>query len=590
MVKPSKAGRSGTRAISYTRQSMFREESISLEMQDKANRTYAAQRGYTVVKTVQDPGVSGLQFAKRPGIREAIELVEAGEADVIIVWRWSRLSRRLPHVNVIMDRVEKAGGRVESATEPIDATTAGGRFSRTMMLAFAEFESDQKSEVWLDVQRRRVSRGLPPGGRAPFGYTRPVDSKGKPIRDAPPQKHPEHAPIVREMYEMYLRGHGPRTIADWLNHEKKVTPIPKKRNGESRPTPRKFTAGTVARILDSGFAAGYLVVHDPECPVPRRMGDNHTRTCERRVHPLNPDREPIRGAHEPIITEETWQAYKRARESRRRQHPKVRQPKWYFGGGLAVCGHCGSNVHVSSYTNPGAQVRCTNNAHRGYGACPGVWVNRRWMEWAVFLWLNTRVEEWVSRAEEMRGTSAERDRLVRALEEARADEAKIQRGLRSLQSLVASGDLSDEDYRARRREAEEKLKVTAERIEDAQARLDALNPDGDVYERLHSLLGAEMPAWTGPGEPPPDWNGEAVFTRGLSTEEWAQLLRKIIRRVRVWTDRIEVEPLRGESKVISRRVPKPEKPDRKPNRRGRRDAARDPRTGRFTLEHRPVMS
>src|SRR5690606_8325792 len=218
------------------------------------------------------------------------------------------------------------------------------------------------------------------------------------------------------------------------------------------------------------------------------------------------------------------------------------------------------------------------------------WVNRRWMEWAVFLWLSTRVEEWVSRAEEMRGTSAERDRLVHALEEARADEAKIQRGLRSLQSLVASGDMSDEAYRGRRREAEEKLKVTAERIEDAQARLDALNPDGDVYERLHSLLGAEMPAWTGPGEPPPDWNGEAVFTRGLSTEEWAQLLRKIIRRVRVWTDRIEVEPLRGESKVISRRVPKPEKPDRKPNRRGRRDAARDPRTGRFTLEHRPVMS
>src|SRR5690606_5059019 len=131
------------------------------------------------------------------------------------------------------------------------------------------------------------------------------------------------------------------------------------------------------------------------------------------------------------------------------------------------------------------------------------WVNRRWMEWAVFLWLSTRVEEWVSRAEEMRGTSAERDRLVHALEEARADEAKIQRGLRSLQSLVASGDLSDEDYRARRREAEEKLKVIAERIEDAQARLDALNPDGDGYERLHSLLGAEMPAGTGPGEPPP---------------------------------------------------------------------------------------
>lgn len=585
MAKPSKVGRSGTRAISYTRQSMFREESISLEMQDKANREHADRNRYVVLETVEDPGVSGLQFAKRPGIKKAIEMIEAGEADVILVWRWARLSRRRTDQAVILDRVESAGGRVESATEPVDATTAGGRFSREVLLAAASYESDMKSEQWLEAQARRVSRGLPSGGRAPFGYRHVVNAKGKSVRDVPPEPHPEHAPIVREMYAMYLRGHGIGTIARWLNEDLKVTPTPKKRKGDSEPTPHAFTTGTVMRLLDSGYAAGYLTMHDPECPAPRRPNDNHTRTCDRRIRPLEPPegREPIRGQHKAIITEETWQEYRRVRLSRRQVHPRTRQPHWYLGGNLTACGLCGSTLHISSYTDPLAQVRCSNNARRR--TCTGVWVNRRWFEWAVQLWLSGRIEEWANRVEELRGTDQERDRLSRELDAARADEAKIQRGLRSLQSLVASGDLSDDDYRSRRREAEAKLAAVAERIDETRARIDALNPDGDAYERLSRLLGYEMPVWTGPDDPPDDFRTlEESFKDELTPEEWNLLLRRIIRRITVHPDGITIEPLRGQARRISRNAPKPEKPERKPTKRGRRNAARDSRTGRFARE------
>jgi len=78
-----------------------------------------------------------LHLAKRPGIRRAIELVERREADVVIVLWWSRLSREGRQQAAVLDRIEQVGGRVKSATEPVDASTAGGRFSREALLAVA---------------------------------------------------------------------------------------------------------------------------------------------------------------------------------------------------------------------------------------------------------------------------------------------------------------------------------------------------------------------------------------------------------------------------------------------------------------------
>ncbi len=92
-----------------------------------------------------------MHLAKRPGIRRAIELVERREADVVIVLWWSRLSREGRQQAAVLDRIEQVGGRVKSATEPVDASTAGGRFSR--------------EALWQWPARRELGRhprGAPP--------------------------------------------------------------------------------------------------------------------------------------------------------------------------------------------------------------------------------------------------------------------------------------------------------------------------------------------------------------------------------------------------------------------------------------------
>jgi site-specific DNA recombinase len=498
------------RAVVYTRQSTLREESISLELQERACRDYAASRGYDVVEVISDPGVSGLQFSKRPGIRRAIETVEAGNADTLLVWRWSRLSRRRTHQAVIIDRIEHVGGRVESATEPVDATTAGGRFSREVLLAAAAFESDTKSEQWKDAQARRVALRMPGGGPAPIGYTHA--GRGEPYRP-----HSVLGPAMREAYDRYLRGQGPQLITKWLND-----------SGLQTPRGKAFSVATVRRALDSGFAAGYFTVGG----------------------------ELVQGVHEPLIDQATWQAYQRERDRRRGTPPKARQPKWFLGGGLAVCGRCGGNLIVNSYDSPRSQAIC--GRYKMQRSCVGTWVNRGRLETVVAMWMGGRIEEWAGRAEELHGVDDERDQLAKQRDLVAAEADTIRRGLGTAAKLVALGQMDEADYETARRDAETQQRSVVDQLAEIEARLDALNPNKDAYERLAVI-------YDQPDRPMDD----------ARTAEWNALLRKIIRRVALNSQTIVVEPWRGEPAIYDRAVWAP----RSASRGGKQTRGAD---GRFT--------
>ena len=485
-----------TRAVIYVRQSVSREESISLELQENACRQYAAQRGYDVVgEPLRDPGVSGLQYEKRPGIRRAIEAVESKSAQVVIVYRWSRLSRRQIHQAVILDRVERARGRVESATESVDSAKASGRFSRNVMLAAAEFESQQKSEQWKEAQSRRRERGLPAGGAPPFGYARSAERGGPFIIDT------QRGPVLKQMYDDYLKGHGYQAIARSLNDR-----------GIRSQRGNEMSIITVQRAMDSGFGAGLL-----------RLDVNVRDQDGKRID------QPVRwerGAHQPIIDERTWQAYQRERDKRRVVHPKSRQPKWHLGGGLAVCGLCGANLIVNSYSSAKSQAICS--AYKSKRTCSGVWINRVPLETRVALWLGGHVDAWADAQDDVQGADEERRALAMDLKAAEDAEARVAQGLATAARLVASGAMLERDYLEARDTAESERAHATAAVADVQARLDTLSPDADVYERIQ--------------------RGVA----GQTTEEWSVILRRVIRSVSVSPKTVTITPWRGKAAVIPR--------------------------------------
>ena len=153
----------------YLRQSRARDDSISLEIQEAECRAHCARRGYDVGRVVVDEGVSGYRdWRERPNFGQLLD----GDAEVLVVYRWSRLSRRRLDQAQLIDTLERAGKRVESAVEPVDPSTAGGRLGRDQMLLIAAYESDVKSEQWKEALNRRSANGLPKNGLPRFGYVK----------------------------------------------------------------------------------------------------------------------------------------------------------------------------------------------------------------------------------------------------------------------------------------------------------------------------------------------------------------------------------------------------------------------------------
>jgi site-specific DNA recombinase len=496
------------------------DDLISPDLQIRDMDAFAKREGIQVVDRIIDLDQTGRHFEKR-SVKLIIDRIAAGEADGVLVWKWSRWGRNLLQSKIYIAKVEQVGGIVRAATEDFDPDTTMGKFTRDQLLLIEELKSNQIGDDWKAVQRRRIDLGLPAGGAPPLGYAR--NGGGPFVPD------PVYGPVIREMYEMYLRGVGPQGIANALNDRGLKTPKHSERYGG-----KQFGVPTIARALDSGFAAGFINRHG----------------------------ERVRGAHEPLIDEATWRRYEEEREKRRVVNPKSRQPRWFLGAGLAVCGRCGQNLVVDSYRSSKSQAVCST--YKSKRTCKGSWVDRVKLETLVALWLGGHVDEWTQAAEAVHDVDDERTRLARQVDAERAEEAKLRDGLRRAARLVASGDMTDEDYGDAKRQADTRLREVTARLADLQSRLDALDPAGDAYERLSRALGRGAGATT---ERPVDvavpfdvpdgavWPTEQVTA--MAPEEWHALLRKIIRRVVVNERTIMIEPWNGEPTRYDRAVVMP---------------------------------
>jgi len=302
------------RAVIYLRQSTYREESISLEVQEQAARQHAERQGYDVVGVESDPGVTGRSWKRRAGVQNAIAALEGGTAEVVIVWRWSRLSRSRRDWAVAADMADLAGGRIESATEPNDRTAAG-RFARGVMTELAAFESERIGEQWAEARDYRIARGLPATGGKRFGYQ---------IVDRAYVVDPVTGPLLAELYRVYLAGAGSAQLARILD-ERGI------RRGRDNNKPWAYQ--DVLALLDSGFGAG-LLVRTP----PRPKGNPDAAAPKLPVW----EREFRPGAHEPVIDQETWDAFVAARRARTKQRVRSGSPML---SGLLICTDCGGPMH-----------------------------------------------------------------------------------------------------------------------------------------------------------------------------------------------------------------------------------------------------
>lgn len=285
------------------------EQFVSPSEQADRIRTACARDGLDLIETIEELDVSGgAPLAKRPGLRRAVEAVEAGEADVVVVAFFDRLVRSLTVQAEVVGRVEKAGGAILAVdVGAVTHGSAGQWLSGTMLGAVAEYSRRVVAERTQDAKRRAVERGVPPFANIPPGYRRD--------KDARLEIDPGPAKAVREAFKMRAGG---STVMDVREHLR------------SQGVERSFHG--VTSLLASRMYLGEL-----------SFGDLLNTT-----------------SHPPLIDPSTWAAVQRMKSPRGR---RAKSERLLARLGVLRCGTCGARMVVGT-ANHGAYAlyRCPPNA------------------------------------------------------------------------------------------------------------------------------------------------------------------------------------------------------------------------------------
>ena len=150
----------------------------SPEVQIEAARRWAKDRGERLAASpIPEIDVSGrLPLSMRPGLLAAIEMIEAGRADQLVVAYFDRLVRSLKVQLEVIERVEGAGGEIFALDHgKLTNGTAAQRLSTNMLGSVFQYFAEITGEKVTAAQARAVARGVYPHPRIPVGYVRGED-------------------------------------------------------------------------------------------------------------------------------------------------------------------------------------------------------------------------------------------------------------------------------------------------------------------------------------------------------------------------------------------------------------------------------
>jgi DNA invertase Pin-like site-specific DNA recombinase len=175
----------------------------------------AAQRSEsTVAAMLPEPNVSGGNtLDRRKGLGAAVEMIENGEADVLVFNTYDRFHRFMPVQYEVLERVHAAGGRItcldygevrdDTAAEWLRAHTTGGN---------NEYYRRVTREKTMAANRLNIRHGVFPGPLPFFARQRDPGSGDKRA-----EHDPRKVELMREAIRLRLEGATIREARAYLN-------------------------------------------------------------------------------------------------------------------------------------------------------------------------------------------------------------------------------------------------------------------------------------------------------------------------------------------------------------------------------------
>ena len=152
-----------SRVVLYRRVSTEEQASsgLGLAAQEKTLIAEAERRGWTVITSLLDEGVSGsVAPKKRPALNEALELVTSGEADVLMVAKLDRATRSVADLCQLLDGADRQGWDFVALDLGIDTSTPMGRAMAQMAGVFSELERKMIGQRTKDALAAKKAQGM----------------------------------------------------------------------------------------------------------------------------------------------------------------------------------------------------------------------------------------------------------------------------------------------------------------------------------------------------------------------------------------------------------------------------------------------
>lgn len=344
--------------VKYLRKSRFDRDYAELSIEETLKRheaildKIATDRGYYIAKTYHEV-VSGESIAARPEIQKMLEEVSAGIYAGVLVVDLERLARGNGADQAYISQVfQFSGTKIITPTKIYDP-------SNEFDEEYFEFGLFMSRREYKTINRRLIrsressaSEGKWINSITPYGYSRVKlpNEKGYTL-----EPHPEEAPIVQKIYEMYLNHQGTKIIANYLNDHNVPT-----RHGDL------WTYSTISQIIVNPVYMGKI----------RRGWSKQIKSIENGTVKKRLKRSKdmssytvYEGLHPALVSEED---FAKAQEVRLEKKPtaKVRDEfelKNPFSG-LLFCSVCGKRIGrttMSARQNAAPRFRCVNarNCH-----------------------------------------------------------------------------------------------------------------------------------------------------------------------------------------------------------------------------------
>ena len=457
-------------AALYARVSSDRQDvDLSVAAQLRALRDYAEKNGYLVVREYVDEAESGL-VADRPQFQRMLDEASKPEAPFkeILVWKFSRFTRKREHAVAFKSMLRRKGIRVVSITEQAE-DNATGRLLEAIIESVDEFYSENLAQEVTRGMREAASRGFWVTSYAPYGYKRVMVQDG-PKKRPKLELNPPADAVVRRIFDMALQG-------------KSILDITKTLNAEGIPTVngKKWLKTTIHTMLDNEAYTGAVVwginAKDGQSPV--RVEDAHPAIMSKRE-------------------------YKRVKKLLGSRAPKKANPRRasnpYLLSGLLRCETCGRAMSASeAKSGKYTYYVCNSLLKRGSGTCETPRLNAKNFEKLIVneiranVLTESNIRDLVKLLdEEMDGVAAEQRQKLQTIDE---ELEEVKRRLGRIWQAIETTDIEMADASERikeHRERKEKLEVAAEEaralLAERRVMLDSADTIATFAEEMSDFL------------------------------------------------------------------------------------------------------